>query len=369
MSKSAESDNLIHECLKEKAETLKSANKASIDKKVAVSAVRDLIVVEELDKTLSKVFSKGWCSPPKYSGKRKHAPYKRIVNSILSDLHFGSHLDPAECPLEYGVVQESRRLGKVAQEVADYKEQYRDETKLIIHLIGDCMQGQLHDLRDGEPLALQFAAATHYLTQYIMLLCGCYPSVEIYTNPGNHGRNLQRHPERAVHQKFDSIENMMYYAVKKAVLNSGVKNCQFNIPKTPYYIAPLFNNKLFGTHGDTVLKPGYPGKSINIASLAQQIYKWNAAGDIGGPFRVFAVGHLHIAGMTELPGKVTMITNGALVPSDAYSLSIGSPDLTCGQWIFESVEKHPVGDRRFIEVNGAENDSNYNSIITPFEGF
>ena len=273
-----------------------------------------------------------------------------------------------ECPLEYGLVQESRRLGKVAQEVSEYKEQYRDDTKLYIHLLGDCMQGQLHDQRDGEPLSLQFAAAVHYLTQYVMFMCSCYPSVEVFCSPGNHGRNMQRHPERAVQQKFDSIETMMYYSVKKAILNAGVTNCQFNIPKTPYYIAPLFAAKMFGTHGDTVLKPGFPGKSINVSNLAQQICKWNTARDVGGPFRVFCCGHIHIGSMTELPGKVTMITNGALVPSDAYALSIGAPDMTCGQWIFESVEKHPVGDRRFIEVDGAENDSNYNSIITQFKG-
>ena len=201
-----------------------------------------------------------------------------------------------------------------------------------------------------------------------MFLCGCYPSVEVYTAAGNHGRNQRRHPERAVHQKYDSIETMLYYSVKKAVLNAGVSNCKFNIPKTPYYIVNLFDNKLFGTHGDTVLKPGFPGKSINVANLAQQVCKWNTARDIGGPFRVFACGHIHIASITELPGKVTMITNGALVPPDAYSLSIGSPDMTCGQWITESVEKHPIGDRRFVEVDGAENDSNYNTIITPFSG-
>jgi hypothetical protein len=270
--------------------------------------------------------------------------------------------------MEYNTIQESRRLGVVAEQVADYKTTYRQETKLVIHLLGDIIQGMLHDPRDGEPLAIQFAAAVHYLTQYIMFEAAQYPNVDIYCASGNHGRNMMRHPDRAVQQKFDSIETMIYYSVKTAVLNSGVTNCKFFIPKTPYYITPLFNNKLFGTHGDTVLKPGYPGKSINVASLAQQIAKWNSARNIGAPFQVYACGHIHTASMTVLPGNVTMITNSCLVPPDAYALSIGSPDNTCGQWIAESTESHAVGDSRLILVDEADKKPKYNDIIKPFEG-
>jgi hypothetical protein len=69
-----------------------------------------------------------------------------------------------------------------------------------------------------------------------------------------------------------------------------------------------------------------------------------------------------------LPGNISMITNGALVPPDAFSLSIGSPDNTCGQYMFESVEGHAIGDQRFIVVDSADNDSKYNDIIKPFSG-
>jgi hypothetical protein len=61
MSKKATATNkVIHDYLKEKVEQLDIFNKAGIDKKVAVATVRDLLVIEGLDKTLSKVFSKGW---------------------------------------------------------------------------------------------------------------------------------------------------------------------------------------------------------------------------------------------------------------------------------------------------------------------
>jgi hypothetical protein len=368
MSKNQVTEKHVRDHLLEKVGDLRGANKGHIDKRVAVATARDLLVVEELQKTLEKVFSKGWCKPAKYTGKRLHSPSKRILNNLLGDLHFGSHIDPFECPIEYNTVQESRRLGAVGEQVADYKTQYRQETKLVVHLLGDIIQGMLHDPRDGEPLALQFAAAVHYITQYIMFVAAEYPTVDIYCTSGNHGRNMQRHPERAVQQKFDSIEMMIYYSVRTAVLNSGITNCKFFLPKTPYYITPLFGNKLFGTHGDTVLKPGFPGKSINVASLAQQIAKWNSARNMGGPFKVFMCGHIHIGSITSLPGNVTMIANGCLVPTDSYALSIGAPDNTCGQWIFESTENHAVGDTRFILVDEADKKPKYNDIIRPFEG-
>src|ERR1017187_5056 len=368
MSKQAVSEKHIREHLLEKVGELRGTNKGSIDKKVAVATARDLLVVDELQKSLEKVFKKGWACPPKYTGKRLHSPHNRIVNVLLSDLHFGSHLLTEECPISYNTVQESRRLGRVIMQVADYKRQYRSESKLIIHLLGDIIQGQLHDARDGEPLAVQFAAAVHYLTQAVMFLASQFPSVEVYCQTGNHGRNMARHPERAVNQKFDSIESMAYVAIRTAVMNSGITNCKMWIPKTPYYTVNLFDSKLFGTHGDGVLKPGYPGRSINIAGLAQQVSKWNTARNIGGPFSVFCVGHVHTGSITMLPGNVAMITNGCLVPPDAFSLSIGNPDNTCGQWMFESVPGHVIGDQRYVVVDGAEDKPKYNEIIKPFEG-
>jgi hypothetical protein len=369
LSKDTATESIVRDYLLEQGLKLKTSNKASIDKRVAVSTASDLLVIDQLHQSLSKVFHKGWACPPKYKGKRLHAPHKRIVNILLSDLHFGSKLDPDECPIEYNVIQESRRLGRVAQQVADYKTEYRRESKLIIHLLGDIIQNHLFDPRDGEPLSLQFAAAVHYLVQLILFLSSQYPYVEIYCTSGNHGRDKARHQDRAVCQKFDSIETMIYVAVKTAILNSGISNCKFFIPKTPYYICQMFDSKGLLTHGDTVLRPGYPGRNINVNGLMQQVLKWNSARGIGGPFQLYAVGHVHFGSITNLPGGIHMITNGCLVPPDSYALSIGAPDVTCGQYLFESVAGHVVGDQRFIVVDGAEKDSSYNSIISPFEGF
>jgi hypothetical protein len=366
MGNSTATEKTVVNFLLNKASEIQSRKKDRVDKRITIATAKELLVAKQLGQSLKQVFKKGWSVPPRYNGKqvRRH---DRIVNILLSDLHIGASLSSLECPNEYGAIQESRRLGRVAIQVADYKRQYRQDTKLVVHLLGDIIQGQIHG-EDSDAVAAQFATATHYLIQLLMFWCSQYPKVEVYCTPGNHGRNPAKHALPAIEQKWDGFETMLYSSVKAAVLNSGIENCSFTIPKTPYYIVDLFGNKLFGTHGDTVLRPGLPGRSINVGNLTQQIQRWNTATDIGGPFQIFACGHIHTGSIVVLPGNVTMVTNGALLPTDSYALSIGQPDVSCGQWLFESTREHVVGDQRFIVVNGAEKDPKYNKIITPLKG-
>jgi hypothetical protein len=361
-------ENEIIDYLDKKSKEFITKNNTFLDKKLVKNLTSNYVVLQNMQAVLDKVFSKGWYKPQRRYSKQKHNTLSRVVNGAISDIHIGSHIDGQECPVEYNVVQESRRLGKVVSQIADYKYEYRDQSKLIIHLLGDIIQGVIHDARSGDVYTYQFAAAVHYLVNAILFLCSEYKEVDVYCTPGNHGRNKIRHEGKAVDQKWDSIETMIYIAVKTAVLNAGITNCKFFIPKTPYYTVKIFDSKGFFTHGDTLLFPGNPQNSINIKRLAQQICKWNTARNIGGPFNIFCCGHIHVGSITNLPGGVTMITNGAITPPDPFTLSVGYPDNTCGQYIWESVEGHGVGDQRFIIVDGAEKDSKYNDIIPLFKG-
>src|SRR5690606_13018167 len=127
---------------------------------------------------------------------------------------------------------------------------------------------------------------------------------------------------------------------------SNLKNVSFHIPKTPYCKVPVMGHKVFTTHGDTVLKPGYPGCAIQIGSLEQQINKINASLPDADEYALFAVGHVHVPSITFLNNGKVMITNGCMVPVDQFSVSIGEMESQCGQWIWESTSKHPVGDQR-----------------------
>lgn len=319
----------------------------------------------------TKVFDKK-IVPTGYSAKAepktKKTGIQRELNLLLSDVHFGSCLDARSVPLPYGFVEEARRLAYVVQNAVEYKRQYRAETRLRLHLGGDIIQGQLHDPRDGEPLSVQTCDAIYLLTQAVTVLAAAFPEVEIDCVSGNHDRITSRHKERATLEKWDSISTIIYYAIKQAT--AGLKNVKVNIPRTPYVTYSSFGSRCFGTHGDTVLNPGYPGSNINVKSMEVQIDKINASLTNTEEYKLFWVGHVHTGTVVHLGNGAKLITNAALIPSDEYSISIGLFENSCGQSMWESVPGHVVGDYRFIEVNGGtDKDKSLDKIIKPFSDF
>lgn len=292
---------------------------------------------------------------------------KRAINIVFSDIHIGADVRSEETGVEnYGKIEESRRLAAVVREVIDYKPQYRDETELNVLLIGDLIQNQLHDLRDGAPLAEQIIRAIHLLTQAMMQFSANFKKVNVYCSSGNHGRSSARHKTRAVNQKWDSHETVIAYALKTALRQQ--KNVTFHIPKTPYGTYEVFGDQILYTHGDNFINPGFPGSSIQTKSLETQLNKINASLPDNKEFKACVVGHVHTASQTYLGNGCVMITNGALISPDEYAVSIGIVEAQTGQMLFESYPGYAVGDTRFIRVGAKEDkDASLDLIIKPFK--
>lgn len=337
---------------------------ANLNRKLGKAYAEKQFFLENIESLAERVF-KGKVQPLAKT-KAKKSKIERTVNVILSDLHIGSDVSKEETGYQnFGKVEEARRAASLVKQICSYKEQYRESSKLVVHLIGDIIQGQLHDPRDGAVQAEQFSRALHILSQMIAHFAASFPEVDIWCATGNHGRNTARHFNRAVHQKWDSIETEIYVSLMFAC--SSLSNVKFHIPKTPYCKVPVFGHKFFTTHGDTVLKPGYPGKAIQIGSLEQQINKINASLPDADEYAIFAVGHVHTPSITFLNNGKVMITNGCMVPVDQFSVSIGEMESQCGQWIWESTPKHPVGDQRLIKVGKADDDNeDLDKVIKPW---
>lgn len=362
----AERDRLIAEELKSAAMEIQQRNGNNRNRAMATGMARDELFREQLLEACKKVFANKITVTP-YQPKKKKVT-SRLLNTVWSDLHFHSLLDPREVPHKYGPVEEARRMAAVCKQIADYKRHYRDETELAINIAGDIIQNQLHDARDGAPLSEQFAASLHILTQAVAFLSQEFKKVTVRTTPGNHGRNTARHHDRATNQKWDSIETMLYYSLKQAV--SHLKNVEVEVNYRPYYIYEAFGERTLVTHGDTVVRPGYPGKSINVGEVRKQINEFNGQLADREKVRLFVVGHVHVGSITHLPNGAVFLSNGCLIPPDAYAQSIGCFDTANGQWLWESVPGHLVGDHRFITVSKEEDrNPELDKIIKPFVGF
>lgn len=361
----------LAELLAEEGLHLTNKTDRHFNRRLAIRLGEKQLFLDQLAKVLADAFKPGKLHFKLPTLKKSTGKVQRINQLVLSDNHYGIDLDPKEVGHSYGPVEEARRLGSVVKGASEYKLDHRNEAVLYAHVIGDMIQNQLHDPRDGLPLAEQITQALHNLIQGFVYLAAAYPrGVKIFTATGNHGRNTARHKDRATLQKWDSLETVLYYALKMAL--APLKNVEVLIGKSPYYEFPVFGRCGMGTHGDTVLNVGFPNKAINVKGIAAQINSINNSRIVDGlvPFSLFLTGHVHTGSMVHLPGKVTVVTNGALVPTDSYAQSIGFLGDSNGQWIIESVPDHMVGDSRFLTVDFAtDKDKSLDSIIKPYPGF
>lgn len=342
-----------------------SLEKKQIDKKNQIT-LNNLLTADSISRFVNQIFT-GKITPNKTQEPRKDA--SRALNLVLSDLHFGADIKAEETGyLTYGIKEESRRFSEIIKQTIDYKPHYRKHTELHVNLLGDIIQHKLHDPQDAAPVSEQICRAVHLLSQGIAQLAENFNNVKVYCATGNHGRDLNRHRERATSGKWDSVETVIYYAIKKIL--SNYKNLEFIIPKTPYVIYDVLGHKVFATHGDNVIKSGNPGKNLNIASMEGQINRINNSMKDLEEIKVCIVGHTHCSSVSNLNSGCVVITNGALPPVDQFTVSIGYTENRASQTIFETTEDHAVGDIRFIRV-GKEQDLNkeLDKIVVPFEGF
>lgn len=296
-------------------------------------------------------------------------PIKRALSLTLSDLHFGADIRAEETGyLTYGPVEEARRFAEVIKQTIEYKPHYRLETELHINLCGDLIQHKLHDPQAAAPVSEQICRAIHLLSQGFAQIAESFPVVNIRCATGNHGRDLNRHQKRATTGKWDSVETIIYYSLKKIL--SKYKNIKFDIPKTPFVIYNVMGHKAFTTHGDTVLNVGNPGKSLNIKAIENQVNQINASLKDKEEIKLVFVGHTHCASVSNLNSGTLLVTNGSLPPSDDFAVSLGYLENRSSQTLIEITEKHAVGDIRFIRVDAeTDKDVSLDKIIKPYEGF
>jgi hypothetical protein len=272
--------------------------------------------------------------------------------------------------MKYGVTEEARRMASIVLQLSEYKTAHRDETDLNIYLMGDIVEGKLHDILAAAPRAEQIARAIHILSDAIAFLSLHFKKITVINNGGNHDRDKSRHLERANSAKWDGDATIIAVAVKAALRN--LKNVTVSIPRTQYIEVPIFDKWVFGTHGDTMLNVGYPGTNINVKKANVETAKINSTSQrsIGREYEAFFVGHVHVASTVELDAGGTFITNGCLVPPSPFEVSKNSLHHTAGQWLWESVPGFVLGDMRLMKVGAKQDqDTSLDKIIAPWSDF
>lgn len=351
----------IYEALLARSADMKLTNGKARSEKVQTRMAQDVLFFEEFEARLGRTLKKFTLPNKKLAAKKPVSSKKQVANLLLSDLHFGSMLGQ-EVLFPYGALEESRRMASVVDQTI---ENFSDKADAInVYILGDVIQNQLHDARDGAPLAAQTCAAIHLLGQTLQQLSSHFSQVEVFFATGNHGRFTSRHKERATHQKWDSLESVVYFSLMKTL--AGVKSVRFNLNKSHYINHMSAGHHMFATHGDTIMSVGSPNKSVNVKNIETLLGR--ISGNFEKPVKVFMCGHTHAPLMHMMSNGTYLIMNGALVPSDEFASTHGWLKTTCGQWGWITNEKSPVRDIQFMSVGqDQDKDSDLNRIITPYE--
>lgn len=351
-------EKVTHTALKLKSEATK-IRKAS--KKAALKS----LIAEETTAAIAKNFGEFFYTLPKLP--KREAVLERHQHLIISDTHFGSDLDPSTGVRAYGAEEESRSMAKIVTGTLDFKTNHRRNTKLFVNILGDIIQGKIHDPQSSADLAIQICRAIYVLGKSLHILASEFPEVEVNCATGNHDRDPSVHHDRASTDKYNSFATPIYYALKQQLAH--LPNVKFNISKAPFFGYESFGANYWCTHGDNQIKVPNPMGAINVGSLENEINKINARPNTP-KYDVFMVGHIHTGMKITMKNGTTLITNPPLIPTDQYALSLNlSPDSPTGQQLFESVPGYPCGDLRTLWVTEEDRkNQSLDSIIQPFSG-
>lgn len=289
---------------------------------------------------------------------------RRMITVMLSDIHFGLHVNPREVPGGgYDWQIAARRVAKLATEVAAWKPQHRDETDLHVVINGDVIAGLIHlDDSGVRKLTEQIHGATVILIAFLDYLSKHFSKLTVSATPGNHDRVSEL---RTFSQRWDSHAHAIYLAIQQAFRTDP--RITFNIPMTGEATIDLPGGKSIAlyTHGDVAPTVANVGKALNLKPMIASLNRLNASGEYKKPVRVFAVGHWHSPFMLDT-GIGAILVNGSVIGPDSYARNAcairGSEGRPC-QVMFESVPGYEFGDCRFVRLNDADTDATFDKVI------
>lgn len=361
-----DTDNLV---VKSTADLVKT-HRDKIEKQLGTRAMMNKEFAESFQKVVASI-DFNLHKPVKNLKVLKKAGSRTIV-AHLSDTHYGCNIDPKEMGglNTYDWTIAARRSALFAEQIMNYKPQYRKETDLVLVINGDIIAGMIHNQEFFvDLLTTQFAGTLNILTQMISYLATGFKSVEVIFQPGNHGRSMHKSStDRGTTHKWDSYETQIYIAIRE-VCQAKLPNVKVTIPVSPFAIFEAQGHSFFVTHSDTVINVGNVGSALNMKSINNQINKLNAS-QLGGTktFAGVLLGHVHTPTLQLMESGCMLVVNGCLSGLDPYAMSIGIFDSNPTQQIFEVTPKHAVGDVRFIQVKSADDNAALDKIIKPFKG-
>lgn len=334
----------------------------SIVKHLATLKVQPTILNEKATKAYMKSVEK----------TELHDSSPRSICVALTDLHFGTNVSSAELggKNEFNWNIAARRFGFIMEQLETYKMELRSLHEEVVFLLGgDLIGGIIHNQEgpDYDLITFQVNGALSYFIQAFEHIKAFYPKIRVVCQPGNHGRMMHKQSkDRALSQKYDSFENIIFYALSRYFQNDP--KVEIIVPKTPYAEVTVQGHRIFMTHGDGVFVTGNPGKSINTDNIDKQIQRVNAEerNKNRKPFELFVFGHVHQPAHFLVSSGAHVIINGSMIGTDSFAQGVGIMSNNPVQVVWEMNSKFAVGDSRWLFVAEADKEKRLEKIIKPY---
>lgn len=304
--------------------------------------------------------------------KELHDGTPRSLCVALTDVHFGTNVDKEELggKNEFNWEIAARRFGFIMDQIATYKLEQRTLHEEVVFLLGgDLIGGVIHNQEgpDYDLITHQVNGALSYFIQGFEYVKAFFPKIRLVCVPGNHSRMMHKQSkDRALSQKYDSYENIIFYALSKYF--SKDPKVEIFVPKTPYAELRVQKHRVYMTHGDTVFVTGNPGKSINTERIEIQAHRVNEEerNKKRKPFQLFVFGHVHQAAHFQTNSGIQIIINGSMIGTDSFAAGVGIMSNNPVQVMWETNSKFVVGDSRWLFVEAADKEKKYEKIIKVF---
>jgi len=304
--------------------------------------------------------------------KDLHDGSPRSLCVLLTDVHFGTHINSAEVggKNEFNWEIAARRFGFVMDQIATYKMEQRALHEEVVFLLGgDLIGGVIHNQEgpDYDLITHQVNGALSYFIQGFEYVKAFFPKIRIVCVAGNHSRMMHKQDKgRALSQKYDSYENIIFYALSKYF--SKDPKVEVVVPMTPWADVRVQKHRIYMSHGDTCFSTGNPGKSINTERIEVQAHRVNEEerNKKRKPYKLFAFGHVHQAAHFQTNSNIQIVINGSLIGLDSFASGVGIMSNNAVQIMWETNRKFVVGDSRWLFVTEADKESKYTKIIKPY---
>jgi predicted phosphodiesterase len=129
--------------------------------------------------------------------------------------------------------------------------------------------------------------------------------------------------------------------------------------------------RAIATHGHIMFSRqlGNPGTSVNTKLIGQAISDLNESERRVGreEVKLVLLGHTHCYFDIIAKNGVRVLNAPSLSGIDSYAFGIGIRNNLTGQVVFESTKDHIIGDLRLIKVGEADNNSEMDKVIKPYD--